>query len=170
MAGWGRNLTIAITAMLLAAGTVSAKADVVTRFVAPEQYTDAQNRFGSGLSLRVTLEEVRRIIEGEGRRALRPGEALTIDVLDIDLAGFEQPGASGPYGIRVVRDISPPRLRLRYVLSQRGRTILTGEETLTDANFLMSSSQHQGGSFSYERELIRTWMRERVADRRPVGS
>ena len=101
-----------VPALVLRAGMDPARAETVTRFVEPQQYTDAQNRFGSGLSPRVTIGEIRRIIEGEGRRVLRPGESLTIDVVDIDLAGFEQTGASFPYGVRVVRDLSPPRLRL----------------------------------------------------------
>lgn len=158
------------SALDLVLETGAARADIVTRFVEPVRYTDAQNRFGSGLSLRVTLGEIHRIIEGEGRRVLRPGESLTIEVVEIDLAGFEQPGANVPYGVRVVRDITPPRLRLRFVLSANGRPILAGEETLTDQNFLIGSSHRSGSTFAYERELIRNWMRDRIAERRPARS
>ena len=159
-----------VPALVLRAGMDPARAETVTRFVEPQQYTDAQNRFGSGLSLRVTIGEIRRIIEGEGRRVLRSGESLMIDVVDIDLAGFEQPGASFLFGVRVVRDIGPPRLRLRYVLSANRRRILAREETLTGQKFLIGAAVRSGGTFSDERELIRSWMQERFAERREAQS
>ncbi len=81
-------------AALLAAlaAPLPACAQVTVRFVAPERYTDAENRFGSGPPLRVTLAEMRRLFENLGGRVLAPGQSLDIDVLDIDLAGFDQPG------------------------------------------------------------------------------
>jgi len=164
----GRAVTAAALGLVVGMGT--ARADIVTHFVEPDRYTDARDRFGSGLSLRVVLGEIRRIIEGEGRRVLRPGETLTIDVVDVDLAGYERPGANVPSGIRVVSDISPPRIRIRYVLTIGGRRVLAGDEILTDQNFLIRSAGRSAGTFAYERDLIRTWMRDRIAERRPTRS
>lgn len=146
----------------------AASAEVAVRFVAPERYTDAENRLGSGLSLRVTLGEIRRILEIDGGRALRPGEQLTIDVLDIDLAGFEMPGANVPFGLRVVRDGTPPRFRLRYSLKEGRRLLLAGEEAVTDPNFLLRHPRFSGGTFDHERNLLRDWLQRRIAERRPA--
>ncbi|KQP50207.1 DUF3016 domain-containing protein [Methylobacterium sp. Leaf108] len=167
MAHVAARIVLAMGAVAAVTLPTAATAEVVVRFIAPDRFTDAQNRFGSGLSLRVTLAEVGRIMERYGREALRPGETLTVDVLDIDLAGFEQPGANIPYGLRVVRDITPPRFGLRYVLSHGKRRILSGEEVVTDQSFLMRSSRLSQGSFSHERELLRDWFRIRIAERRP---
>ena len=104
-----------LLALALTLWTNAATAQVTVRFIEPERYTDAENRFGSGATLQVTLGEIRRIFEGLATRGLPPGRTLAIDVLDIDLAGIERPGADVPFGLRVVSDISPPRFRLRYV-------------------------------------------------------
>ncbi|MFC7663432.1 DUF3016 domain-containing protein [Methylorubrum suomiense] len=157
---------VAVAAML--AAPVPALAQVQVRFVAPERYTDAENRFGSGLSLRVTLAEMRRLFEGLGNRVLGPGQSLDIDVLDIDLAGFDQPGANVPFGLRVVNDVTLPRFRLAYVLREGRRTLLAAEETVSDLNFLMRYARSSSGqTFYYEREVLRDWFQARIVERRP---
>ncbi|CAO4176412.1 DUF3016 domain-containing protein [Methylorubrum populi] len=158
---------------LLAALAVSviaspATAQVRVTFVAPERYTDADNRFGSGLSLRAVLAEMRRLFESLGQRALAPGQTLDIAVLDIDLAGIDRPSFSMPQGLRVVTDITPPRFRLRYALKERGRTLLAAEETVSDINFLLRANRLSSGQpFFYEREVLRDWFRDRIVERRP---
>lgn len=143
-------------------------AQVNLRFVAPERYTDAGNRFGSGPPLRVTLAEMRRLFESLGARVLAPGQSLDIDVLDIDLAGFDQPGAGVPFGLRVVTDVTPPRFRLRYALREGRRTILSGEEAVSDLDFLTRYARSSSGqTFAYEREVLRDWFQARIAGRRP---
>lgn len=144
----------------------AASAQVTVRFVEPERYTDAENRLGSGLSLRATLGEIRRIIEGFGRD-LPPGRSLAIDVLDVDLAGFERPGANIPFGLRVVSDVTPPRFRLRYVLTEGRRRVAAAEEVVTDINFLLRASRLSSGAFDHERDLLRDWFRRRIVEGRP---
>ncbi len=159
-------LLAALAAPLPALAQVQANVNV--RFVAPERYTDAENRFGSGPPLRVTLAEMRRLFETLGNRVLAPGQSLDIDVLDIDLAGFDQPGGGVPFGLRVVNDVTPPRFRLRYVLREGRRTVLSAEETVSDLNFLMRYARSTSGqTFYYEREVLRDWFQARIAERRP---
>lgn len=162
----GRSLALAAVLVLGASG---ATAQVNVRFVEPERYTDAENRLGSGLTLRVTLGEIRRILEGLGR-FLPAGRSLAIDVIDIDLAGFERPGINGPFGLRVVSDVTPPRFRLRYVLSEGRRRLAHGEEVVTDINFLLRASRFSNGTFDHERDLLRDWFRRRfIEERRTSG-
>ena len=146
-----------------------AAAQTSVGFVQPDRYTDAENRWGSGLSLRVTLGEMRRLFTELGNRIVPPGQSLAIEVLDIDLAGLDQPGANQPYGLRVVTDITPPRFVLRYALKERGRILLSGQETVSDLNFLTRYGGRAASSttFYYERELIRDWLQSRFVLRRP---
>ena len=163
-----RRASWAAACLAALAFSAPALAQVNLRFVAPERYTDAGNRFGSGPPLRVTLAEMRRLFESLGARVLAPGQSLDIDVLDIDLAGFDQPGASVPFGLRVVNDVTPPRFRLRYVLREGRRTVLSAEEAVSDLNFLTRYARSSSGqTFHYERELLRDWFQARIAERRP---
>ncbi|MBB5764543.1 DUF3016 domain-containing protein [Methylorubrum rhodesianum] len=166
-----RAAALALLAALAAPLSLAASpaaAQVRVTFVAPERYTDAQNRFGSGLSLRVVLAEMRRLFETLGDAVLAPGQALDIAVLDIDLAGLDQPSFGAAQGVRVVTDITPPRFRLRYALKERGRTVLTAEETVSDINFLLRATRLSSGqTFFYEREVLRDWFQARFVQRRP---
>ena len=160
----GRSLAVAAALVLWASG---ASAQVSVRFVEPDRYTDAENRLGSGLTLRVTLGEIRRIFEGLGR-SLPVDRGLAIDVLDIDLAGIERPGANAPFGLRVVSNVTPPRFRLRYILSEGRRRLAAGEEVVTDPNFLLRASRFSNGAFDHERDLLREWFRRRIVEGRPA--
>ena len=145
-----------------------AAAQVRVTFAAPERYTDAENRYGSGLSPRVVLAEMRRLFETLGNPVLAPGQTLDIAVLDIDLAGLDRPSFGAAQGVRVVTDITPPRFRLRYALKERGRTVLAAEETVTDINFLLRANRLSSGqTFFYEREVLRDWFRARFVQGRP---
>ncbi|BAU93511.1 hypothetical protein MPPM_4906 [Methylorubrum populi] len=166
-----RAAALALLAALAAPLSLAASpaaAQVRVTFVAPERYTDAQNRFGSGLSLRVVLAEMRRLFETLGNPVLAPDQTLDIAVLDIDLAGLDQPSFGAAQGVRVVTDITPPRFRLRYALKERGRTVQAAEETVTDINFLLRATRLSSGqTFFYEREVLRDWFQARFVQRRP---
>lgn len=140
---------------------------VEVRFIEPDRYVDANNRFGSSIGPEATLAELRRLMEQAVAPFLAPGERLVVDVLDVDLAGFANPGANFPYGLRVVTDATPPSFRLRYtLLNPRGQRLASNEERVSDINFLLGARAAQSGSFPYERELLRDWARRRFASRR----
>lgn len=73
------------------------------------------------------------------------------------------PGVSSPSGLRVVTDVTPPALRLRYDLRRAGRSIASGEERVTDINFLFGARAARTGGFAYEETLLRDWARRRLA-------
>lgn len=153
---------------LLPVGPVAAtpRPAVEVRFIEPDRYTDANNRFGTGLGPEATLGEIRRLVEEAAIRVIAPGDRLVVEVLDVDLAGFPNLGINIPNGLRVVTDATPPAFRLRYRLTSGGRSIATGEERITDINFLFGARGAQVGSFPYERELLRDWARRRLSARR----
>nr|WP_238179479.1 DUF3016 domain-containing protein [Methylobacterium dankookense] len=149
-----------LAALLLAAAPAAAQ-PVSVRYVAPERFTDAENRLGSGQSLRVTLAEMTRIFEELGRR-LPPGDSLAVSVLDIDLAGYERPGMGLPQSVRVVQDFTPPRIRLAYTLRRNGRVVAQGEDVVTDINFMLSANpRFSSGGLYYERAVLRDWFGRR---------
>ncbi|MGU3546933.1 DUF3016 domain-containing protein [Methylobacterium sp. A52T] len=172
----GRSAALAAAAALAVIGSFAAparaqpaaQAQVTVRYAAPERYTDAENRFGSGQPLRVTLAELTRIFTDLGTARLRPDERLDITVLDVDLAGFDRPGFATPTGLRVVTDATPPRIRLAYSLRRGGRTVAQGADTVTDINFLLTSNpRFSTGGLYYERQILRDWFARRFPE--PAG-
>ncbi|KMO29808.1 hypothetical protein VQ02_29035 [Methylobacterium variabile] len=165
MRSFVRRVSAALLVLVLGQ-SAWAEAPLALRFVAPERYTDAESRLGSGPTLRATLGELERIFRDLAGRTLRPGQSLAIDVLDVDLAGIELPGA-GTTVPRVVTDAGPPRFRLRYALRENGRVVQEAEETVTDINFLLRTRPGGQSALYYEREILADWFQARIARRQP---
>lgn len=130
-------------------------AGVKVRFISPERYTDAA---ASGGGRAGTLAEFRSYLEALGNRYLASGQTMSIDVLDIDLAGQVEPRSRGTE-VRVLRDVTPPRIRLRYTLSGKGTR--SGEDVLSDINY-QAGGRSPIGQYSYEKALLSDWFRRTV--------
>jgi hypothetical protein len=145
--------------------TVEASAEVSVRFVAPEHYRVASH-FAAGALDRVQAE-LTRFLQRLGDRSLRPGERLVIEVLDLDLAGELEPWRRPGFAdVRVLRDVTPPRIRLRYRLAQGAGRGASREETLTDVNYLMNpEARFSGDPLFYEKALLAAWFKLRFAGR-----
>ncbi len=134
-----------------------ASAGVSVHFTDPQQYNSSD--FGSATP-EATLSELAGHLQKLGARLLKPNQSLRIDILRVDLAGMIEP--FGAQQVRVMRDSTPPRIKLRYVLTQNGRVLQRGEETLSDINYLMNSARaSSGGRLSYEKEMLTDWFRRR---------
>ena len=148
-------LSMAITLLVAA----PASADVSVHFADPGQYNSSD--FGSATP-EATLSELAGHLQKLGARLLKPNQSLRIDILRVDLAGMIEP--FGTQQIRVMRDSTPPRIRLRYVLTQGGRVLQRDEETLSDINYLMNSARaSSSGRLFYEKEMLTDWFRRRFS-------
>jgi hypothetical protein len=155
-----RTSLLAATLVFATLAPTSSFAGVNVRFIAPERFTDAgSNGFRSADE--GTLATFRAYLQRLGDRFLALGQNLTIDILDIDLAGDYEPWRGGSLGdVRIMRDITPPRFRLRYVLTEKGKRARSGEETLTDINYQMNPSGRFGSDrYGYEKALLDDWFR-----------
>ena len=148
---------------LLLAQTAQAAATVKVTFPDPPRFTDA------GPTQRDIANTTRGLsshLTALGQRLLADGDVLTIEILDIDLAGRIE---STPQGrIRVTTGRSDwPRITLRFKLE--GASPLAGEEQVRDMNF-----QRRGGGISpsdplrFERRMLNEWFQARLIDRTPA--
>ena len=159
-----RTSTVFVLAFAALAGR-PATAGVAVSFVHPESYSDA-GRWDGAKADSATLSELERHLRQLGERDLKPNQTLTIEVLDIDLAGrFETWRADGDR-IRFLRPSTRPRIEVRYRLSEDGRVVKSAEETVSDLNYQQrvntrASTEH----LSYEKEMIADWFKARFANR-----
>jgi hypothetical protein len=152
-----RKALLAATLLLLVSSMPS-PAEVKVRFVDPDRYTDV-GQYGAG-SPGVTLETLRSYLGWAGERFLRPGQTLAVDILNIDLAGHVEPWRGRLLDVRILRGVTPPRIKLRWVLSERGRRLRSGENDLTDINYQMNvSARASGDRYAYEKALLDDWLR-----------
>ncbi|HEY1102603.1 MAG TPA: DUF3016 domain-containing protein [Burkholderiaceae bacterium] len=138
-------------------------------FAQPERYTDAAYR--SALSTEKERAAVQRDIAQHLRqlteKTLPADHALSIEVLDIDLAGhFEPFHFRDGSDVRIVREVTWPRITLRYRLSRGGQTLGSAEEQLADLNFLASINRYASGDrLRYEKSMLDDWFVRRFTTR-----
>ncbi len=158
-----RSLLAGAALLAACAGANAAALHVV--FVQPDTYTDAGYR--SALPSDKERSQVRQDL-GEhlaklAERLLAPDQTLKIEVLDIDLAGRIDPRSD----LRVVTDVTPPRIRLRYALARNGQPVAGGEEVLSDLNFMTPGNRYSSGDrLRYEKALLDAWFEARIAQPR----
>lgn len=135
-----------------AAGTVE------VNFIEPARFSDTG--FGQAETER-TVEALRRHLQAYAAR-LRDGHTLRVEVLDVDRAGNEtRPGSNRRV---LLGGADAPSIQLRYTLQAEGRTLTSGEERLTDLDYLGSRATKQvSGDYGYELRLLDEWFAERIA-------
>jgi hypothetical protein len=153
----------------LLASTIPAIAGMVSvSFIRPGTYTDASLSADYGIKAeQSTLAEIGRYFESLGARYLEPQQVLTLEVLNVDLAGkFEWWRRIDYYNVRILRDVYPPRFTLHYRLVEGGRTLIEGQETVVDPNYLANPAIYFSPSdpLRFEKAMLADWFRARFAD------
>ena len=87
---------------------------------------------------------------------------LRVTVTDVDMAGDFEPWRGPRFDdVRIVKDIYPPRIELRFrLLDANGSVLREGERTLRDSAFLMRDGAHETDSLRFEKRLLDQWLRK----------
>lgn len=162
--------SFAAAAMLAGASVVAAQpANLSVVFVHPETFRDAvySQPYGDEQGRAPVLRDIERHLRQLADRVLPPGESLHIEVLDIDLAGWFEPFRRPTYAdIRTLRDITWPRILLRYKLMRGDQLVASAEEQVADLNYLMTVNSYPvGDRLRFEKAMLDVWF-----DRRFVTS
>jgi len=145
-----------------------ALADVKVTFVNPAHYSDRDFETpGLGAS---NIQEIQKTFQELGRSYLKPGQTLAIEVLDIQRAGMFTNRFS-PNDVRIVTDATPPRIEVRYSLTQNGKPVMRVQEVISDIDFLMKPSVHYSSDrLVYEKAALRDWFQKRFGEGIPPRS
>jgi hypothetical protein len=169
-----KSLAFGLASFLFASPGPSSAGTVHVSFVHPETYTDASLSGGHGSGAeRWTLDEIGRYLEGLGASYLGQQQTLKVEVLNVDLAGkFEWWRRPGAYDFRILRDIYPPRFTLHYHLTEAGRTLVEGQETVVDPNYLANPAIYFSSSdpLRFEKAMLADWFRARFSSDRSTAS
>jgi len=159
-----RRLALAGLA-LLSAGAASAA--VTVNYVHPEKFSDLPF---TPWERQQALDALAGHFQKLGQ-ALPPGQDLRIEVLDVDLAGREEPSRRGAHEIRVLRGGADwPRIHLRYVLESNGSVIKSGDEQISDMMYLDHVPHYTDGDLlQYEKQMLDDWFRKVIAPRQTAG-
>ncbi|HSG24451.1 MAG TPA: DUF3016 domain-containing protein [Azonexus sp.] len=156
-----RSLALQLGLLAVLAPSLPALADVSVEFVEPGRYTDAGLY---GADSQRNLRALERHFKEQGERCLQHGESLELRVFDVDLAGRDEWWHRGSYDLRVMRDITWPRLDLAYVWRDAsGKVLGEGREQVSDMSYLWRSAfvRNDTDYLPYEKAMLRDWFGQR---------
>ena len=106
------------------AAAASPRVDVT--YVDPDKFTDVRNGYTPTPSARdFYLAELKRFIESRAAARMADGETLTIAITNVQLEGDYKARRPAITNVRIVRDVNPARIDLRFRLV-RGETCARG--------------------------------------------
>ena len=162
------NRFLLLSWFVVLAWSAPATAAITVSFIEPEHYRDASldGAYPDEADDK-GMREIRRHLESLGERYLASGQELKVEILDIDLAGRHEPWRAHAYRVRIMRDITWPRIRLRYVLENEGIVATTTEESVIDMNYLgRPSVYYESDRLRYEKQMLDDWFRARFVEHR----
>jgi hypothetical protein len=144
------------------AGDPNAPARIEVTFEKPEDFTDASDGMrGSSLGREDNLDQLRAYLVRRAPTYLQNGQTLQITVTDVDLAGEIEPWriAHGAQDVRIVKEIYPPRIKLRFRLTDAtGSVVKEGERNLAGLGFMMTQRPFETEARHYEFNLLDDWL------------
>ena len=164
-----KTFSLAAVCLFLLLRSASAESNLSVVFVHPEDYSDAtySSSFANAQDRADVQRDIEQHLQRLAQRTLPPGDSLKIEVLDIDLAGRVEPFRSRiGSDVRVMRDISGPRMEIRYTLTRKDQATSSREERLSALYYLSSFNRYPSGDrLRYEKAMLDRWFVERFGKR-----
>ena len=108
------------------------------------------------------LNNLATYMRREAEETLPAGHRLELTIVDIQRAGRYEPWL-GPQmqDTRIIRDMYPPRMTLRFrEVDADGTVLAEGERKLSDPAFLMNASRvNDTDPLRYEKRMVDSWLR-----------
>jgi len=156
------KLVIAAGAAVLLSAASGALASATVRFVDIDKMSDMPRNAHDRDSMEFVFREHLNYLS----KQLPAGQVLTVDFLDIDLAGEEFPHVA-LQDIRILKGRADwPRMHLRYSVEQDGKVVSSGESRLSDPGYMMGASHYGSEAYSYEKQMLDGWFRKEVLKHR----
>lgn len=130
----------------------------------PEAFADVRDNPGPSVG-RQKPEEwlplLARHLQNRADQILPKNDHLAVTFVDIKRAGAYEPWRGPQWNdVRVVKDIYPPRIDLRFTLTDaHGKPLKEGERKLTDPGFLSRGTIDNDDPLRYEKRMLDDWLR-----------
>ena len=151
------SATVVAAGLVLAAAAAQAAGTVQVSFIQSDKFTDAGD---ARRDIDGNLRELARHFDALAQRYLGDGQKLTVEVLDIDLAGEVRPSRRFMQDVRVLRGRADwPRIKLRYTLETSGQAPRSGEQNIADMAYLqhISAGYANDEPLRHEKRMLREW-------------
>lgn len=156
-----RQLALAGLCLLSAGGALAA--EVTVNYIEPGKFADMPFEPWERENV---LKDLTEHFQKLGKQ-LPADQNLTIEVLDIDLAGRIYPNMRGQ-NLRVLRGGADwPRMRLRYRLEAGGQVLASGDAELSDMMYMQRNNRFSDGdTLRFEKQMIDDWFNKTFLPKR----
>lgn len=155
---------MAFAGLCLLSATGAFAAEVTVHYVQPEKFSDMPfEPWEREDVMKQLTEHFTRL----GQR-LPQNQALTIDVLDIDLAGRVIPNTRSGRDLRIMKgEADWPHMRLRYSLQQDGNVVASGDADISDMAYMMHLNRYSDGDpLRFEKQMLDDWFEKTFLGKR----
>lgn len=163
----GRLLSTLSAIVAASASAAASAAALSVVFVDPDKFTDAvySHPWGTETQRAEVLRDIERHLQQLADRQLPAGDTLRIEVLNVDLAGWFEPFRfRNGTDIRVLRDITWPRITLHYTLTRGDQVVASAQEQVADLNYLMTVNRYASGDrLRYEKAMLDDWFSRHIS-------
>lgn len=140
-------------------------AEIELKLSNPEQFTDIErSNYSKKRAAAFFEQDLRKLLLSLEKEYLKEGHLLTIDILNVDLAGSVEIGSAIPnQPTRVLRPAERIKIELRFTLKDQDQvTLKSGQITLSDVINTSALSFHNQsrlrGTLVHEAQLIKNWL------------
>ena len=149
--------TFALACVTALAPVAATAGEAVVTFSNVKDYTDFPYSESESLQKLIAEHCIKQV------KTLPASVEIKIEVLDIDLAGDIKANFRTPTDIRVRKGRSDgPEMKVRFTISDHGKVIGSGEETLADPNYLTRSNRYYStDELRYEKLMMDDWLQAR---------
>ena len=104
-------------------------------------------------------------VQRRAEKVIGADQHLEVTITDVMRAGVCEPWRGPRWDdVRVVKNIYPPSIDLRYVLTNvDGTTVRKGEAKLRDLGFLSHDTPNSNEPLRYEKRMLDSWLRREFA-------
>ncbi len=157
-----------ILSLVLVPLSLPAWAAVEVSYTNPEAFADVKVGAGPIKKQReVVMRELTKHLAKLGE-TLPAGDALKVEVLDINLAGRDQPWNAENPDQRLLDAANWPSIKLRYTLERGGRIVSQAEEQVSDQDYLNHAALGgRSDPLRYEKRMLSAWFKDRFGAAAP---
>ncbi|GAB3467853.1 hypothetical protein GCM10027321_35630 [Massilia terrae] len=155
---------MAFAGLCLLSATSAFAAEVTVHYVQPDKFADMPFEPWEREDV---MKQLTEHFAKLGQR-LPSDQTLTIDVLDIDLAGRVIPNTRSGRDLRIMKgEADWPHMRLRYSLQQGGNVVASGDADISDMAYMMHLNRYSDGDpLRFEKQMLDEWFEKTFLGKR----
>jgi hypothetical protein len=156
------RLVAGVLAAVLSGAHGWAAGEVQVRYEDPATFAVMRDAVRPSEAVRKAyLDELKVYLERGAARRIAEGETLVVTITDVQLAGLYDPLLHPPAaGVRIIRDVTPARIDLRFAQTRADGTLLReGERELRSVAYPVSPAVDPADPLRYEKVLLDDWLR-----------